>query len=99
MTPDFAAFVADTTADPGRRRHRPQALPNHDGMTTRHLDHDLYVILVGDAAGELAASTATAPHGSTWSSPPSKVPPTCHPRAVRHRPGRVLVDRRDGEVA
>ncbi|MEW1914522.1 hypothetical protein AB0442_40115 [Kitasatospora sp. NPDC085895] len=55
MTLDFAAFVADATADPAVVGLVLKGSRAHDGMITRHSDHDLYVILADDATSELAA--------------------------------------------
>ncbi len=54
MTPDFAAFVAEATADPAVVGLVLKGSRAHDGMTTPHSDHDLYVILADDAASGLA---------------------------------------------
>jgi hypothetical protein len=54
VTLDFAAFVADARADAAVVGLVLKGSRAHDGMTTRHSDHDLYVIL-DDATSELAA--------------------------------------------
>ncbi|MFJ9690798.1 hypothetical protein [Kitasatospora sp. NPDC101183] len=51
---DFAAFVADVTADPAVLGLVLKGSQAHDGMATRHSDHDLYVLLADDAASGLA---------------------------------------------
>ena len=41
MTLDFAAFVAEATADPAVVGLVLKGSRAHDSMTTRHSDHDL----------------------------------------------------------
>nr|WP_030872484.1 hypothetical protein [Streptomyces sp. NRRL F-2747] len=55
MTVDFAPFVADARADAAVVGLVLKGSQAHDGMTTRHSDHDLYVILADDTASELAS--------------------------------------------
>ncbi|NUR59522.1 MAG: hypothetical protein HOV87_12770 [Catenulispora sp.] len=55
MTLDFAAFVAEATADPAVVGLVLKGSQAHEGMANSHSDHDLYVILADDTASELTA--------------------------------------------
>jgi hypothetical protein len=96
---DFAAFVADATADPAVAGLVLKGSRAHDGMTTRHSDHDLYVILADDAASELAALDG---HRSArldlvvTTLERFRRPADWERYAIAR--SRVLVDRRDGEI-
>lgn len=99
MTLDFAAFVADAMADPAVVGLVLKGSQAHDGMTTRHSDHDLYVILDDDAASELTAldgyrSARLDLVVTTLER--FRRPADWEPYAIAR--SRVLVDRRDGEV-
>ncbi|GHH28637.1 hypothetical protein [Streptomyces lanatus] len=49
----YDAFVALATADPAVVGLVLKGSRAHDGMTTRHSDHDLYVVLADDATTDL----------------------------------------------
>ncbi|MGW7583974.1 hypothetical protein ACWGKU_37030 [Kitasatospora sp. NPDC054768] len=99
MTPDFAAFVADATADPAVVGLVLKGSRAHDGMTTRHSDHDLCVILADDAASELAALDGyrSARLDLVVTTLERFRRPSDWERYAIAR-SRVLVDRRDGEI-
>ncbi|MFI7349233.1 hypothetical protein ACIBSR_23655 [Streptomyces sp. NPDC049936] len=50
----YAAFVARATDDPDVVGLVLKGSHAHDGMATRHSDHDLYVVLTDSAATKLA---------------------------------------------
>lgn len=99
MTMDFAAFVAEATADPAVVGLVLKGSRAHDGMTAPHSDHDLYVILADDVASELTALDG-------YRSAQLDVVVTTLERFRRPADweryaiarSRVLVDRRGGEV-
>ncbi|WP_199881263.1 hypothetical protein [Streptomyces sp. CB03911] len=101
MTLDFAAFVADATADPAVVGLVLKGSRAHDGMTTRHSDHDLYVILADDhdAASGLAALDGyrSARLDLVVTTLERFRRPADWERYAIAR-SRVLVDRPDGEV-
>ncbi|WP_327281181.1 MULTISPECIES: hypothetical protein [unclassified Streptomyces] len=103
MTLDFAAFVAEATADPAVAGLVLKGSRAHDGMTTPHSDHDLYVILDDDddddAASELAALDGyrSARLDLVVTTLERFRRPADWERYAIAR-SRVLVDRRDGEV-
>ncbi|MFI9161040.1 hypothetical protein [Kitasatospora aureofaciens] len=98
MTLDFTALVADATADPAVVGLVLKGSRAHDGMTTRHSDHDLYVILADDAS-ELAALDGyrSARLDLVVTTLERFRRPAAWERYAIAR-SQVLVDRRDGEV-
>ncbi|WP_324605010.1 hypothetical protein [Streptomyces sp. NRRL S-1022] len=99
MTLDFAAFVAEATADPAVVGLVLKGSQAHEGMTTRHSDHDLYVILVDDTASEPTAldgyRSARLDLVVTTLGQFRRAPDWERYAIVR---SRVLLDRSDGEV-
>ncbi|MGW4163293.1 hypothetical protein [Streptomyces sp. NPDC004788] len=95
---DFAAFVTDAAADPAVVGLVLKGSQAHDGMATRHSDHDLYVILDGDAASELAALDGyrSARLDLVVTTLERFRRPTRERYAIAR--SRVLFDRRDGEI-
>ncbi|MFJ3908228.1 hypothetical protein [Streptomyces vinaceus] len=99
MTVGFAAFVADARVETTVVGLVLKGSQAHDGMTTCHSDHDLYVILADDAARELASLNGYRS---------ARLDLVVTPLERFRRPAdweryaitrsRVLVDRRDGEV-
>ncbi|GHF39359.1 hypothetical protein GCM10018790_16460 [Kitasatospora xanthocidica] len=112
MTLDFEAIVAAAAADPAVVGLVLKGSRAHDGMTTRHSDHDLYVILDdgasasasadgdGDAASGLAALDGyrSARLDLVVTTLERFRRPADWERYAISR-SRVLLDRRDGEVA
>ncbi|MFJ9777021.1 hypothetical protein ACIRVF_38300 [Kitasatospora sp. NPDC101157] len=101
MTLDFQAFVADATADPAVAGLVLKGSRAHDGMTTRHSDHDLYVILDDDdAASEPAALDGyrSARLDLVVTTLERFRRPAAWERYATAR-SQVLVDRCDGEVS
>ncbi|MEV5988834.1 hypothetical protein AB0L85_28150 [Streptomyces sp. NPDC052051] len=100
MTLDFAAFVAEATADPAVVGLVLKGSQAHDGMTTRHSDHDLYVILADGPTSELAVLNGyrSARLDLVVTTLEQFRRPADWERYAIAR-SRVLLDRRDGEVA
>ncbi|MGW5418718.1 hypothetical protein [Streptomyces sp. NPDC003943] len=100
MTAEFAEFVAEAASDPAVVGLVLKGSRAHDGMTTSHSDHDLYVILDDDAASELAALDGyrSARLDLVVTTLERFRRPADWERYAIAR-SRVLLDRRDGEVA
>lgn len=99
MTLDFQAFVAEATADPAVAGLVLKGSRAHDGMTTRHSDHDLYVILADGTESGLAALDGyrSARLDLVVTTLERFRRPADWERYAIAR-SRVLVDRRDGEI-
>ncbi|MEU6237455.1 hypothetical protein [Kitasatospora sp. NPDC047058] len=99
MTIEFTAFVAEAKADPAVVGLVLKGSRAHDGMTTRHSDHDLYVILADDVRSELAALDGyrSARLDLVVTTLERFRRPADWERYAIAR-SRVLVDRSDGEV-
>ncbi|MDI5910477.1 MULTISPECIES: hypothetical protein [Streptomyces] len=96
----YEEFLARATADPGVAGLLLKGSRAHDGMTTEHSDHDVYVILASGSPSELAALDGHRSPGLDL------VVTTVD--GLRRLGGweryalaraRVLVDRLDGEIA
>ncbi|WP_369185869.1 hypothetical protein [Streptomyces sp. Y1] len=97
---EFASFVAAATADPAVVGLVLKGSRAHDGMATRHSDHDLYVVLADDAASGLAALDGyrSARLDLVVTTLDRFRRPADWERYAIAR-ARVLLDRRDGELA
>jgi hypothetical protein len=100
VTLEFEALIAQATADPAVVGLVLKGSQAHEGMSTRHSDHDLYVVLADDAASELAAFDGYRSRHLdlvVTSLDRFRRPADWERYAIAR--SQVLVDRSDGEIA